>query len=121
MGVRDDHGMLRLVDRLRDLIIVSGFNVYPREVERVLLEDPAVADAAVVGAPHPLTGETVVASVVPRTGHEVDVVDLAARCRDRLARYKSPTEIAVVAALPHTATGKIRRHELRAEHQSRSS
>lgn len=113
VGVRDGAGMLRLVDRLRDLVIVNGFNVYPREVERVLLEDPAVADAAVVGAPHPLTGETVVASVVPRSGHEIDVVDLQARCRDRLARYKAPTEIAVVSSLPHTATGKVRRYELR--------
>jgi long-chain acyl-CoA synthetase len=113
VATRDEHGILRLVDRLRDLIIVSGFNVYPREVERVLLEDPWVADAAVVGAPHPLTGETVVAYVLPRTGGEIDVDALHQRCRGRLARYKSPTRIEVVTALPFTATGKLRRGELR--------
>ncbi len=113
VGCRDEAGMLRLVDRLRDLIIVSGFNVYPREVERVLLEDDAVADAAVVGAPHPLTGETVVAYVVPRSDAQVDTDALATRCRSRLARYKCPSSIEVVPVLPHTATGKLRRRELR--------
>ncbi|MEX1163882.1 MAG: AMP-binding protein [Nitriliruptor sp.] len=113
VGIQDATGALRLVDRLRDLIIVSGFNVYPREVERVLAEDEAVAEAASVGAPHPLTGETVVAYVVPRTGHEVDVDALEARCRERLARYKCPSRIEVVPVLPHTATGKVRRGELR--------
>jgi hypothetical protein len=77
VGVRDRAGMLRLVDRLRDLIIVSGFNVYPGEVERVLGEDPAVAEAAVVGTPHPLTGETVVASVVARTDAAIDLATSA--------------------------------------------
>jgi long-chain acyl-CoA synthetase len=115
VGTRDDRGLLRLVDRLRDLIIVSGFNVYPREVERVLLEDAAVADAAVVGTSHPLTGETVVAYVVERDGEHVDVDALTARCRERLARYKCPTRIEVVSTLPHTATGKLRRAKLRAD------
>jgi long-chain acyl-CoA synthetase len=113
VGIRDDAGMLRLVDRLRDLIIVSGFNVYPREVERVLLEDDAVADAAVVGVPHPLTGETVAGFVVPRSGATVDVDALTTHCRSRLARYKCPSSIEVVSVLPHTATGKLRRRELR--------
>jgi long-chain acyl-CoA synthetase len=113
VGIRDEHGMLRLVDRLRDLIIVSGFNVYPREVERVLLEDASLADAAVVGVPHPLTGETVAAYVVARAGASVDLDDLKDRCRERLARYKCPSTIEVVPVLPHTATGKLRRRELR--------
>jgi long-chain acyl-CoA synthetase len=113
VGTRDERGLLRLVDRLRDLIIVSGFNVYPREVERVLLEDEAVADAAAVGVPHPLTGETVVAYVVERADAHVDVDALTARCRDRLARYKCPSRVEVVPVLPHTATGKLRRRELR--------
>jgi long-chain acyl-CoA synthetase len=113
VGVQDERGMLRLVDRLRDLVIVNGFNVYPREVERVLLEAPGVADAAVVGIPHPLTGETVVASVVPRSDAEVDVDALREHCRKHLARYKCPSSIDLVPVLPHTATGKVRRHELR--------
>jgi long-chain acyl-CoA synthetase len=113
IGSRDGDGFLYLVDRLRDLIIVNGFNVYPREVERVLLEDPSVSQAAVVGEPHPLTGETVVAHVVARPGAEVDTDALVARCRTQLARYKAPTRVVVVDHLPHTATGKLRRGMLR--------
>jgi long-chain acyl-CoA synthetase len=113
VGTQDEDGYLYLVDRKRDLVIVNGFNVYPREVERVLLEDATLAQAAAVGAPHPLTGETVVAYVVPRADATVDVDALAARCRVKLARYKCPTRIEVVDDLPHTATGKIRRRELR--------
>jgi long-chain acyl-CoA synthetase len=113
VGSRDGDGFLYLVDRLRDLIIVNGFNVYPREVERVLLTDETVSQAAVVGEPHPLTGETVVAHVVPRPGAEVDPDALIARCRTQLARYKAPTRVVVVDRLPHTATGKLRRGMLR--------
>jgi long-chain acyl-CoA synthetase len=113
VGSLDDDGYLYLADRKGDLIIVNGFNVYPREVERVLLSDPSVGQAAVVGAPHPLTGETVVAHVVPQAGATVDPDALVARCREMLARYKCPTRIEVQDALPHTATGKVRRVELR--------
>jgi long-chain acyl-CoA synthetase len=113
VGTEDPDGYLYLVDRKRDLIIVNGFNVYPREVERVVLEDDTVAQVAVVGAPHPLTGETVVAHVLPRTGEEVDPAAVATRCREKLARYKCPSRIEVVDELPQTATGKIRRRELR--------
>jgi long-chain acyl-CoA synthetase len=113
VGTQDADGYLYLVDRKHDLVIVNGFNVYPREVERVLLEDDTVAEAASVGVSHPLTGETVVAYVVPRAGASMDVDALAARCRAKLARYKCPTRIEVVDDLPHTATGKIRRRELR--------
>ena len=113
VGTQDEDGYLYLVDRKRDLIIVNGFNVYPREVERVLLEDDRVGQAAVIGAPHPLSGETVIAFVVPRSGAEVDTDALMARCRERIARYKSPSRIEVTDHLPHTATGKLRRRELR--------
>ncbi|MFA9446281.1 AMP-binding protein [Egicoccus sp. AB-alg6-2] len=112
VATRDADGYLFLVDRKRDLIIVNGFNVYPREVERVLLEDPEVLDAAVVGADHPLTGETVVAHVVARDD-TIDVERLGDVCRARLARYKCPTRIEVVDQLPLTASGKVRRRELR--------
>jgi long-chain acyl-CoA synthetase len=113
VATRDEDGYLYLVDRKRDLIIVNGFNVYPREVERVLYEETGVAQAAAYGVPHVLTGETVVAAVVPRAGHEVDVDALHARLRRQLARYKCPTRIDVVPALPTTATGKVRRGALR--------
>jgi long-chain acyl-CoA synthetase len=113
VATQDEDGYLYLVDRKRDLIIVNGFNVYPREVERVLQDDPTVSEAAVVGMAHPLTGETVVAFVVPRPGHELDTAGLQGRCRENLARYKCPTRIEVVEDLPTTATGKVRRRELR--------
>ncbi len=113
VGMRDADGMLYLVDRLQDLVIVNGFNVYPREVERVLLSSGQVAQAAVVGAPHPLTGETLQAHVVPLPDTTIDVPALEAHCRANLARYKNPTSIEVVDSLPTTATGKIRRVELR--------
>lgn len=113
VGLLDGEGMLYLVDRLADLAIVNGFNVYPREVERVLLASDLLAHAAVVGVPHPLTGETLQAYVVPRPDVTVDVGALDAHCRAHLARYKCPTSIEVVDALPTTATGKVRRVELR--------
>ena len=113
VAIRDEEGLIYLVDRLKDLVIVNGFNVYPREVERVLLGSGALAQAAVVGAPHPLTGETLVAYVVPLPEVEVDVDDLETRCRAELARYKCPSRIEVVDAVPTTATGKVRRRALR--------
>jgi long-chain acyl-CoA synthetase len=113
VGVRDADGYLYLVDRKKDLVIVSGFNVYPREVERVLYAHGDVAEAAVVGVPHPYTGEAVKAFVVRRPGTDVGEDDLAAFCRTRLARYKAPESVEFVDALPHTATGKVRRVELR--------
>jgi long-chain acyl-CoA synthetase len=109
VATRDEDGHLYLVDRKRDLIIVNGFNVYPREVERVLYEDERVAQAAAFGVPHVLSGETVVAAVVPRAGQELDPDELIGRCLQRLARYKCPTRIDVLAELPTTASGKIRR------------
>jgi long-chain acyl-CoA synthetase len=109
----DADGDLHLVDRVRELILVSGFNVYPREVEEVLEDAPGVAEAAVIGVPHPYTGETVKALVVRRPGADVtadDVIDHAAR---RLARFKCPTSVEFVDALPHSATGKVAKGRLR--------
>lgn len=108
----DDEGYLYLVDRAKDLIIVSGFNVYPAEVEAVLADHPAVAEVGVVGVPHPHTGETVSAFVVPRPGSDVDEEQLIAWTGERLARYKCPTSVALVDELPRNATGKLVRREL---------
>lgn len=113
VGTLDEDGYLYLVDRLKDLIIVSGFNVYPREVERVLYQHDAVDECAVIGVPHPYTGEAVKAHVVPRPGAEVTEDELAVFCRDRLARYKCPEVIELTDTLPHTPTGKVRRAALR--------
>jgi long-chain acyl-CoA synthetase len=112
VGVIDD-GDLRLVDRAKDLIIVSGFNVYPVEVEDVLRAAPEVHDAAVVGEPHPRTGEAVVAFVTAEPGGTIDVPALGAACAHALARYKCPSRIEIVDDLPRTLAGKLVRRELR--------
>jgi long-chain acyl-CoA synthetase len=110
----DDSGDLHLVDRRRDLILVSGFNVYPREVEQVLLAHPAVLEAAVIGIPHPYTGESVKALVVPRPGEPRPTgEELVAFAQRSLARFKCPTTVDVVDSLPHSATGKVSKGRLR--------
>jgi long-chain acyl-CoA synthetase len=112
IAVADADGWLTLVDRAKDVIIVSGFNVYPGEVEEVLEEHPSVREVAVIGEPHPRTGETVVAFVVPATGAPPDPVELLRHAGRRLARYKLPTRVEVVDALPRSFTGKLLRREL---------
>jgi long-chain acyl-CoA synthetase len=114
IAVTDDDGALSLVDRSKDLVIVSGFNVYPAEVEEVLLTHPDVAEVAVVGEDHPRTGEAVVAFVVPEDGRTLDAEELTAHCTGSLARYKCPSRIEVVEALPRSFAGKVLRRELRA-------
>jgi long-chain acyl-CoA synthetase len=109
----DEDGDLFLVDRIRELILVSGFNVYPREVEDVLAAHPSIAEAAVLGAPHPYTGETVRAFVVPVPGAELTAEDVIAWCEKALARFKCPTAVDFAAKLPHSATGKISKGLLR--------
>ncbi|MFM8508203.1 MAG: AMP-binding protein, partial [Actinomycetota bacterium] len=113
VAVIDDDGFFYLVDRAKDLIIVSGFNVYPAEVEEAILEHPAVAQAAVVGVEHPHTGETVRANVVLRAGQSLDEDALIDHCRARLARYKCPTKVLFVQQLPTGGTGKVLRRALR--------
>jgi long-chain acyl-CoA synthetase len=112
MATTDDDGYLYLVDRSKDLIIVSGFNVYPAEVEEMLVRHPDVVEAAVVGVPHPHTGEAVKAYVVARPGADVDEEALIEHSLDHLARYKCPTKIIFVDALPRNATGKLVRRSL---------
>jgi long-chain acyl-CoA synthetase len=113
VAVVEESGDLHLVDRAKDLVIVSGFNVYPVEVEDVLREHPSVADAAVVGEPNPRTGEAVVAYIVAADGQTVDEGALAAHAARALARYKCPTRYEVVDTLPRTLAGKLLRRELR--------
>ena len=114
IGEHDADGYLRLVGRAKDLIITGGLNVYPREVEDVLLEHPAVAEVAVGGLPDPDWGEVVAAWVVPAPGAAPPAAgELTAFAADRLARFKCPRRIVLVDALPRNALGKILRHELR--------
>jgi long-chain acyl-CoA synthetase len=113
VGVVDDSGHLYLVDRTKDVVIVSGFNVYPAEVEEVLARHPAVVDVAVLGVPHPHTGEAVKAFVVVAPGATVEEDALVAFCAEHLARYKTPSTIAFVDELPHNVVGKLVRRALR--------
>ncbi len=109
VGVFDSDGYLYLVDRVKDLIIVSGFNVYPADVENVIMEHPDVRGAVVVGTPHGMTGEAVVAHV----SGDVSEQDLDAFVRMRLAGYKCPSKYLFVDELPIAPTGKLIRRELR--------
>jgi long-chain acyl-CoA synthetase len=111
----DADGDLYLVDRRGELIIVNGFNVYPREVEIVLEAVPGVAEAAVLGVPHPYTGQTVKAFVVRAPGAEVTVDDVRRHAERNLARFKCPTVVEFVDELPHSAIGKVRKTLLRSE------
>ncbi len=112
LGRFDEDGYLYIVDRKKDMVIVSGLNVYPREVEEVLSGHPAVADVAVVGMPDALRGEKVVAAIVLRPGQTVTVRDMERFCRKQMANYKVPREIIFRDSLPRSATGKVQKRLL---------
>ena len=112
-GYLDEEGYLFLHDRIKDMVVSGGENIYPAEVENVLLAFPSVADAAVIGVPDDKWGETVKAIVVPTPDTEVDAASVIAFCRERLAHYKCPTSVDVVAALPRNPSGKVLKRELR--------
>jgi len=115
VGVLDADGYLHIVDRKKDLIIRSGFNVYPRELEEVLLTNPAVSLAAVVGVPHPSHGEEVKAFVVRAGGATITEAELVAWCKQNMAAYKYPRTVEFRDSLPMTATGKILKRALVAQ------
>ena len=112
IGTRDADGYLYVVDRKKDMIIRGGFNVYPRELEEVLLTHPAVSLAAVTGVPHPSHGEEVKAFVVRAPGAELTQAGLIAWCKQNMAAYKYPRLVEFRGSLPMTATGKILKREL---------
>jgi long-chain acyl-CoA synthetase len=113
IAVRDDAGNLFIVDRAKDLIIVSGFNVYPAEVEAAIVEQPGVRACAVVGVAHPHTGEAVKAFVVAEGGAHLDEDAVIDHARKKLSRYKCPTKVQFVDELPVNVTGKVLRRALR--------
>jgi long-chain acyl-CoA synthetase len=119
VGRMDENGWFYVVDRTKDMIIASGFKVWPREVEDVLYQHPAVREAAVVGVPDAYRGETVKAFVSLRSGAESSVApdDLIAFCRARMAAYKYPRSVEIVDEVPKTLTGKVLRRELRQREQ----
>ena len=123
IGRVDDDGYLYLTDRVSNMIISGGVNVYPREVEDVLVLHPAVADVAVIGVPHPDMGEAVRAVVQPAAGGSTGVGDpptssptsSSSFCRDRIAHFKCPTSVVFVDALPRLPSGKLAKRLLPAE------
>lgn len=113
IAYRDEDGFYFICDRVKDMIISGGENVYPAEVENVLAAHPAIAEVAVIGEPHERWGETVVAVAALRSGHELDIKTLREWAGASLARYKLPTRLSIVEALPRNATGKILKFQLR--------
>ncbi|MFD0514318.1 AMP-binding enzyme [Streptomyces aureus] len=108
----DEDGYYFIVDRKKDLVIRGGYNVYPREIEEVLHEHPAVAEAAVIGIPHPTLGEDVAAVVALHPGNEATADELREFVRARVAPYKYPRDVWILDALPKGATGKILKREI---------
>ncbi len=118
---RDADGYYYIHDRYKDMIISGGENIYPTEIENVLYEHPGIAEAAVVGVPHERWGETPKAVIVARDSARLSEQELIEFVRERLARYKCPTSVAFVSALPRNASGKILKHELRAQYGASGS
>ncbi|RPH65296.1 MAG: long-chain fatty acid--CoA ligase, partial [Burkholderiales bacterium] len=109
----DERGYLTLVDRSKDLIISGGSNIYPREVEEVLLLHPAIKEVAVIGVPDADWGESVLAAVVKKEGHVPDEQELDLFCLEHIARFKRPRRYRFVEALPKNHYGKVLKTELR--------
>jgi long-chain acyl-CoA synthetase len=112
VGSLDEEGFLTLKDRSKDLIVSGGSNIYPREVEEVLLRHPGVSEVSVVGQKDPEWGEVVIAFVVAR-GKQPETAELDALCLDNIARFKRPKAYRYVEALPKNSTGKVLKTELR--------
>jgi acyl-CoA synthetase (AMP-forming)/AMP-acid ligase II len=114
LATMDARGYVRIVGRLKDMLIVGGFNVYPAEVENALLAHEAIGQVAVVGVPDRRLGEVPVAYVVPAPGRSIEPDAILAWARERLANYKLPRHLVALERLPINATGKVVKDELRA-------
>jgi len=121
MARMDEDGFAYIVDRKKDMIIAGGFNIYPREVEEVLYEHPAVQEAVAVGVPDAYRGETVKAFLVLKQGQESTPDEIVAFCRERLAKYKVPTAVEFRDTLPKTIVGKVLRRKLLEEEKERQA
>ena len=113
MGVFDEDGYLTLKDRSKDLIISGGSNIYPREIEEILLRHKSVSECAVIGRPHKDWGEEVVAFISLVEGHTIDIEELERLCLENIARFKRPKEYRLAESLPKNNYGKIVKRELR--------
>jgi malonyl-CoA/methylmalonyl-CoA synthetase len=117
VGQIDKQGYVTIVGRSKDLIISGGYNVYPAEIEGLINEMPGVAESAVVGLPHPDFGEGVIAVVVPKTGAALDGAQMVAHLKTRIANFKVPKQVFIVADLPRNAMGKVQKNLLREQHK----
>ncbi|MGE4014480.1 MAG: class I adenylate-forming enzyme family protein, partial [Alphaproteobacteria bacterium] len=113
IGYLDADGFIYIVDRKKDMAIVNGYNVFPREIDEVLFAHPGIQEAAALGVPDPAKGETIVAYVVVRAGNTLSAEELATYCRERLVKYKVPEKFLLVDALPRTPAAKIDKRALR--------
>jgi len=113
VGVKDEDGFFFVVDRTKDMVIRGGLNVYPREVENVIMNHEAVSLVAVIGVPDDQFGEEIKACVVLKDGHKISEEELIAWTKERIANYKYPRIISFMDSLPQSATGKILKKELR--------
>jgi long-chain acyl-CoA synthetase len=121
MAKMDEDGYFFIVDRKKELIIRGGYNVYPREIEEVLYEHPAVQEAAVVGVPHDELGEEVGAAVVLKEGESVEADELKGYVKEQVAAYKYPRRIWFVDELPKGPTGKILKREIEVPQEAAAS
>ena len=115
IATMDDDGYFYIVDRKKDMAIVGGYNVYPREIDEVLHEHPKIKDAVSVGIPHPSKGEIIKAFIVPEDNVTLTKAEVLTYCRERLAQFKVPRQVEFRKELPRTIVGKVLRRELRAE------
>jgi acyl-CoA synthetase (AMP-forming)/AMP-acid ligase II len=113
VGVLDEQGYLKITDRMKDMYVVGGFNCYPAEIERIILEYPAVEQVAVIGVPDERMGEVGKAFIVARQGAKLDTAEFVAWCRQKMANYKVPRDVTIVDALPRNAMGKVQKFLLR--------
>ncbi|HDI59868.1 MAG TPA: long-chain fatty acid--CoA ligase [Desulfobacteraceae bacterium] len=113
IGVMDEDGFLTIVDRKKDMIVASGYNVYPNEIDDILFSHPKILEACTVGVPDPYRGETVRAYVVVKPGEALTAEEVVAFCKEKMAAYKVPRQVEFIDALPKSAVGKILRKELR--------
>ena len=113
IGIQDDEGFIRIVDRKKDMIISGGFNVYPNEVEQALMAHPAVQDCSVIGVPDEKWGEAVKAVIQLKAGRECSEKDLLELCKHKLGSVKAPKTIDFIDQLPRSAAGKVLKNEIR--------
>jgi long-chain acyl-CoA synthetase len=124
VAVMDEEGYFKIVDRLKDMVLVSGFNVYPTEIERVLLHHPKIAKCCVAGVPDDKTGEAVKAYIVLKPGQTVTAEEITAWCREPeqgLTSYRVPKQVEFRDSLPETIIGKVLRRVLQAEERERAA